>query len=99
MRGCFFALFVLGHFCACNGDSETSRVTPEDFDDLLEESRSCSPTDTCILSTGTGCHCPVPINQKRADEVADAAERVECTKHLTDCMGSSRSNPRCENGR
>ncbi|MFN7133043.1 MAG: hypothetical protein ACK4N5_13260 [Myxococcales bacterium] len=84
------ALFALS-LTACG-------LSVEDWNRLVAEAAACEPGDTCVHASPPQCACSAPVNQKRAQEIADAAKQVNCGGMAVACAPVP-GDPVCRNGR
>ncbi len=81
----------------CVGLCSCDDTTPQQYVELVEDSRGCSADGECALAGSGDCTCAAPVNTNSADAVNEAACEVECEGAVVECPGHS--NIRCEAGR
>ena len=74
-------------------------TSPEDYVALVEDARSCSSDDQCLLAGGGPCTCQVPINGDNEEAITEAASQVECNEVQTTDCAEAHDNVRCQEGR
>jgi len=72
-------------------------VSKEEFQKKAEDAAACvDEVDTCV-AVGPECMCPIPVNEKRAEELRDVAEAVFCGGASVACDVAG--SPQCREGR
>lgn|GEM_PF-1711401 len=72
--------------------------------EVIDDARACEPGDTCVVTGGTDCTCPQPVNADAVDAVEAAAEAANgsCCDVFGQCVAvdcAAFANVRCEDGR
>lgn len=75
-KGSAVVLLLLGASCG---------LSREEYREVVEEARACSPVEGCVLAGGGQCTCPTPVAAGRAAEVDEAAAEVRCGGAMAEC--------------